>query len=55
MKITPDIEAAENIIPTGGAIPAKTEKQVVSEVSARLRNRDRAMNFSEDLQSGQNF
>ncbi len=43
----PGIQAAENIIPTGGAIPAKTEKQVVSEVSARLRNRDRAMNFSE--------
>jgi len=43
----PGIQSAENIIPTSGAIPAKTEEQIVSEVSARLRNRDRALNFRE--------
>ncbi|SYZ72872.1 hypothetical protein TRIP_C20987 [Candidatus Zixiibacteriota bacterium] len=43
----PGIVAIENIVPTGGAVPAKTEKQIVNEVSARLRNRDRAMNFAE--------
>ncbi|MCX6826028.1 MAG: hypothetical protein NTV06_01985, partial [candidate division Zixibacteria bacterium] len=43
----PGILKAENIIPTNGAIPAKTEQQIVSEVSARLRNRDRSLSFSE--------
>jgi hypothetical protein len=43
----PGIVSAENIIPAGGAIPAKTEKQIVTEVSSRLRNRDRALSFSE--------
>jgi hypothetical protein len=43
----PGILSAENIIPTAGAIPAKTEQQVMAEVSARLRNRDRALTFNE--------
>jgi len=43
----PGIKSAENIIPVAGAIPAKTEEQIVTEVSARLRNRDRALNFAE--------
>ncbi len=43
----PGIEAAENVIPTAGAIPAKTDEQVATEVSARLRNRDRALTFQE--------
>ncbi len=43
----PGVAGAENITPTLGAIPAKTEKQIVTEVSSRLRNRDRAMNFRE--------
>lgn len=43
----PGITSAENIIPTTGAIPAKTEEQIVAEVSARLRNRDRALSFAE--------
>lgn len=43
----PGIESAVNLIPTGGAIPAKTEKQVISEASARLRSRDRALTFAE--------
>jgi len=43
----PGILAAENVIPTAGAIPARTDKQTMSEVSARLRSRDRALSFSE--------
>ncbi len=43
----PGIQSAKNIIPTTGAIPAKTEQQVMAEVSARLRNRDRALTFYE--------
>jgi hypothetical protein len=43
----PGISTAVNIIPTGGAIPAKTEKQIVTEVTARLRNRDRSLSFAE--------
>ncbi|MEW6411702.1 MAG: hypothetical protein AB1483_04410 [Candidatus Zixiibacteriota bacterium] len=43
----PGVGEAENITVTRGAIPAKTEKQIVTEVSSRLRNRDRALNFRE--------
>lgn len=43
----PGISALVNIIPTAGAIPAKTEPQIMAEVSARLRNRDRALTFDE--------
>jgi len=43
----PGISAVVNIIPTAGAIPAKTGKQIMTEVSARLRNRDRALTFGE--------
>jgi hypothetical protein len=43
----PGIEVVENVIPTAGAIPAKTDEQVVTEASARLRNRDRALTFRE--------
>jgi hypothetical protein len=43
----PGISSAVNIIPTAGAIPAKTEKQIVTEVAARLRNRDRSLSFPE--------
>ncbi len=41
----PGIISLTNIIPVSGAIPAKTEEQIVTEVSARLRGRDRAMSF----------
>jgi len=51
----PGIQSAENIIPVSGAIPAKTEKQIVDEVSARLRNRDRALSFSEVSNWGMTF
>jgi hypothetical protein len=43
----PGVEVAANLIPTAGAIPAKTTQQIVEEVSSRLRNRDRALSFSE--------
>ncbi len=43
----PGISAVENLTPVTGAIPARTEKQTVDEVSARLRSRDRALSFAE--------
>lgn len=43
----PGIEECSNLIPVGGAIPAKNREQILAEVSARLRNRDRALNFRE--------
>jgi hypothetical protein len=43
----PGITSAENLIPVAGAIPAKSEAQLIEEVSARLRNRDRALSFEE--------
>jgi len=43
----PGITEVDNIMPVKGAIPAKTNEQVMTEVSARLRNRDRAMSFEE--------
>ncbi len=41
----PGISGGENLIPTGGAIPARTESQVVDEVSSRLRDRNRALTY----------
>jgi hypothetical protein len=43
----PGIKAVENIIPTAGAMPAKTEQQIVIEALTRLRSRDRALSFQE--------
>lgn len=43
----PGITSAYNLIPTAGAIPAKTDEQILTEVSARLRNRDRSLSFPE--------
>lgn len=43
----PGISSAVNIVPTAGAIPAKTEKQIITEVASRLRNRDRSLSFPE--------
>ena len=43
----PGIEAAANLLPTTGAIPARSVQQIVDEVTARLRNRDRALTFDE--------
>ncbi|MCU0639936.1 MAG: hypothetical protein MUF59_08710 [Candidatus Krumholzibacteria bacterium] len=43
----PGIESLQNIVPVSGAIPAKSEEQIIAEVSARLRGRDRAMSFEQ--------
>jgi len=43
----PGIESVENIIPTSGAIPARTHEQLLTEVSTRLRQRDRASTFKD--------
>ena len=43
----PGVVSAENVFPVKGAIPAKTEQQIIDEVSLRLRNRDRVLNFQE--------
>lgn len=46
----PGLKSCENITPVTGAIPARTEKQILTEVSSRLRQRDRAITF-EDISS----
>ena len=43
----PGIEAAANLLPTTGAIPARSVQQIVDEITARLRDRDRALTFDE--------
>lgn len=43
----PGIKAASNLITTAGAIPAKTNQQIVAEALTRLRSRDRALSFQE--------
>ena len=43
----PGISGGRNVMPTTGAIPAKSEQQIVDEVAGRLRGRDRALTFEE--------
>ncbi len=43
----PGVASLRNIVPVAGAVPAKNERQIVAEVSARLRGRDRAMSFDQ--------
>jgi hypothetical protein len=43
----PGISSLRNVVPVSGAVPAKNERQIVAEVSARLRGRDRAMSFDQ--------
>ncbi|MCK4538974.1 MAG: hypothetical protein KAV42_09285 [Candidatus Krumholzibacteria bacterium] len=43
----PGIVSLKNVIPVSGAIPAKTQQQVTTEISSRLRGRDRAMSFDQ--------
>ncbi|HUV31432.1 MAG TPA: hypothetical protein VMY05_10135 [Acidobacteriota bacterium] len=43
----PGILSAANILPVQGAIPAKGDQQLIAEISARLRNRDRALTFAD--------
>jgi hypothetical protein len=42
----PGINAAVNVLPVRGAMPARTDEQLVTEISTRLRNRDRALSFA---------
>ncbi|HOP07514.1 MAG TPA: hypothetical protein PLF13_09505 [candidate division Zixibacteria bacterium] len=51
----PGLDEVTNLIPTGGAVPAKTDKQLVDEASARLRNRDRALSYEEIAVWAQTF
>jgi hypothetical protein len=43
----PGVSSLKNIVPVSGAVPAKNERQIIAEVSARLRGRDRAMSFDQ--------
>jgi hypothetical protein len=43
----PGISSLKNVLPVGGAVPAKNEQQIVAEISSRLRGRDRAMSFDQ--------
>jgi hypothetical protein len=43
----PGVERAENLVPVGGAIPARTEAEVRREAAVRLRGRNRALTFAE--------
>lgn len=43
----PGVEEVTNVLPVGGAIPARSEAQIMDEIASRLRNRDRALSFSE--------
>ena len=47
--------SAQNTTPVLGAIPAKTDEQVLREVSSRLRSRDRAIGFPEISRWGMTF
>ncbi len=43
----PGIKACRNVTDTGGAVPAKTNEQIMTEVSTRLRGRDRALTYAD--------
>lgn len=43
----PGIKECRNLIVTQGAIPAKSAQQIVTEVSVRLRGRDKALTFAD--------
>jgi hypothetical protein len=43
----PGLEAVSNVTGTTGAIPARSEEQVMQEVAVRLRQRDRALTFED--------
>lgn len=43
----PGIAEARNLLTTTGAIPAKTRREIVDEITLRLRARDRALSFEE--------
>ncbi|MEA2030103.1 MAG: hypothetical protein U9N55_00710 [candidate division Zixibacteria bacterium] len=43
----PGLDSVGNVITTTGAIPARTQEQLLTEVSTRLRQRDRATTFKD--------
>ena len=43
----PGVNALQNINSAAGAIPAKSEEQILTEVSNRVRGRDRALTFAD--------
>ncbi len=51
----PGISEVQNISSVTGAVPAKTSEQIMAEVSQRLRNRDRALNFDEIARWAETF
>jgi hypothetical protein len=51
----PGIETVVNLLPTTGAIPARSTQQIVDEVTARLRDRDRTLTFDEIIRWAGSF
>ncbi|MGM0484408.1 MAG: hypothetical protein ACQERI_07660, partial [Candidatus Krumholzibacteriota bacterium] len=51
----PGISSVQNITPVRGAIPAKTDEQILTEVSNRLRGRDRAMSLDQIVNWARTF
>jgi len=43
----PGIRTVTNILPTSGGMPARTQEELLSEISSLLRNRGRAVSFEE--------
>ncbi len=43
----PGITSVANLLPSKGAVPARNEEQLMAEVAARLRGRDRALSFAD--------
>jgi len=43
----PGIRSVTNILPTSGGMPARTQEELLSEISSLLRNRGRAVSFEE--------
>jgi len=43
----PGISACRNVTDVSGAVPAKTNEQIMTEVSTRLRGRDRALTYAD--------
>ena len=51
----PGISSVQNITSVRGAIPAKTDQQILTEVSNRLRGRDRAMSLDQIVNWARTF
>lgn len=51
----PGIESIRNLVTVSGAIPAKSEQQIMTEISERLRSRDRAMSYDQIVKWSMSF